>query len=132
LWRWIGEHDPDRAYIETATAMPAIPDSHGHRRGMGAGTMARYMRAAGAIDAAVELAGLHIVHVMPAQWKRAVGLVGPNKRDSLAVIRATYPADAGRWFSRQKDHNRAEAALIAMYGAARADMIDLKPTHAMI
>ncbi len=116
---------PDHAYIENATAMPAIPDEHGHRRGMGAGTMARYMRCAGHIEATVVCCGITPVMVMPAQWKRRLGLTGPNKRNSIDLAIDLVP-DAARWLKRKKDHNRAEAILLAVYAAMRTDMIELK------
>lgn len=116
---------PDHAYIENANAMPAIPDDKGHRRGMGAGTMARYMRCAGHIEATVVCCGITPVMVMPAQWKRRLGLVGPDKRDSIELANELCP-DAARWLKRKKDHNRAEAVLLAIYAAVRADMIELK------
>jgi crossover junction endodeoxyribonuclease RuvC len=124
--RWIGQHDPDVAYIENATAMPAIPDQFGVRRGMGAGTMARYMRATGAIEATVALCGVDIVLTMPGQWKKKLGLTGPDKGKSLDLIRATFPDVADKWFKRKRDHNRAEAALLALYGSLRTDMIEIK------
>lgn len=123
---WIMRHDPQVAYVENATAMPAIPDQFGKRRGMGAGTMARYLRAAGAIEATVALCGIDVVLTMPFQWKRRMGLAGPDKANSLDLIRGMYPEAVPTWFKLQKHHNRAEAALLAIYGAMRADMIDLK------
>lgn len=135
LWAWIGQHDPDIGYIENATAMPGLPDENGNRRGMGAGTMARYLRACGAIEAAVTLAGIDGVLVMPGVWKRRMGLVGPKKAKSIALAVSLTPS-ARQWLPTktrkgvvtdvQKYHNRAEAVLIAIYGAYRTDMIDLR------
>ena len=124
------------AYIENANAMPSIPDKTGKRRGMGAGTSARYMRCAGHIEATVACCGIDVVMVSPSPWKRALGLVGPNKGNSISLALELCP-EARKWLPSkvrkgvatdvQKFHNRAEAVLIAIYGAARADMIDLKP-----
>jgi hypothetical protein len=124
--RWLMELDPDFAYVEAASTMPAIPDAKGFRRAMGAGSAGRYMRAAGALEACVELCGIEWCSVQPAVWKRALGLVGPNKGNSLDLIRSTYPNVADKWFKRKLDHNRAEASLIAIWGAARCDLITLQ------
>lgn len=133
--RWIGQHDPDIGYVENATAMPAIPNKFGARRGMGAGTMARYMRAVGAIESTVMLCGMDMVPVMPAVWKRAMRLVGPDKDQSIERA-VSLCSDARKWLPTkirkgvesdvQKYHNRAEAILIAVYGAMRVGMIDLR------
>lgn len=117
---WIMRHDPQVAYIENAMAMP---DHMG--RSMGTATTARYMRAVGAIEATVALCGVDIVLTMPAQWKRRMTLSGPNKADSLTLIRSMYPEAVESWFKLQKHHNRAEAALLSIYGASRCDMIEL-------
>lgn len=138
FWAWIGQHDPDIGYIENATAMPGLPDPKtGQRRGMGAGTMARYMRACGALETCVALAGVDGVLVMPGQWKKRMGLVGPKKGQSIALAKALCP-ESVQWLPTKtrkgvvsdvaKYHNRAEGILIAVYGAMRCDMIDLKVT----
>ncbi len=106
--------------------MPAIPDKFGVRRGMGAGTMARYMRAVGAIECTVTLCGLEGVLVMPGVWKKKLGLSGPDKDKSRQLIRGLCPEVADKWFKRKLDHNRSDAACIAIYGALRTDMIDLR------
>lgn len=124
---WILQYDPDFAYIENAITMPAIPDATGHRRGMGAATMGRYMRAAGATEACVELCGVDLTSLQPAVWKRALGLVGPNKGNSVDLARQLFPERAATWFKFKNSHNVAEAALIATYGASRCDLIYLKP-----
>ena len=129
LAAWLAEWRPEHAYIENATAMPAIPDQFGNRRGMGAGTMARYMRAVGQTEACVDLSGADIKLVMPAVWKRRFGLVGPDKGNSLDVARDFFPAEAATILKRQKDHNRAEACLIAVYGAERIGIINLSATE---
>jgi hypothetical protein len=126
--RFILQHDPDICYMERATTMPSIPDPRtGMRRQMGTATMGRYFAGVGALRATVRLCDLEIVHVMPGQWKKALGLVGEKKRGSLELVRNLHPESADRWFKRQKDHNRGEAALIAIWGAARCDLIQLRP-----
>lgn len=126
LQEWLRKHSPDIAYIENATAMPSQPDQDGHRRSMGAGTMARYLRACGAIEATVACCGVQSVLIMPAVWKRAMKLSGPNKQNSVDLIRSLCPEHAATWFKFKKSHNLAEAALLSIYGASRVDMIELK------
>jgi crossover junction endodeoxyribonuclease RuvC len=54
--------------------------------------------------------------VSPAQWKRAMHLTS-DKEQSRARALETFPVCAHH-FARKKDHGRAEAALIALYGAS--------------
>ena len=55
--------------------------------------------------------------VRPAIWKKAVQL-GRDKTDSRRRATELWPAHADQ-FQRVKDDGRAEAALIALYGAAQ-------------
>ena len=123
---WLEKMEPGIAYIENASTMPSIPDKFGQRRGMGVASAGRYMRAAGSLETVVDLFGIDTVLVHPVVWKRALGLIGENKTSSLALIRGLYPECADKWFKRQKDHNRAESTLIAIYGALRCDLITLQ------
>lgn len=123
---WLMRHDPDFAFVENANAMPAIPDANGVRRGMGAGTMARYMRAAGATEACVELCGIDWVAVQPGVWKKKLGLAGPNKGNSVELARMLFPERAATWFKFKKSHNLAEASLLALYGAIRCDLVQIE------
>jgi hypothetical protein len=126
LWDWLVARDVQIAYVENATAMPAIPDKFGKRRGMGAGTMARYMRAVGAIESCVTLAGIDSVLVMPGVWKKAVGLRKANKNESVILAREVFPEHAATTFKLLKSHNIAEASLLSLYAAARTDLISLR------
>lgn len=132
---WMQWAKPDRAYIENANAMPSIPDKTGKRRGMGAGTSARYMRCAGHIEATTVCCGVESTLIMPGKWKGFFGLVGPKKDQSIGMAIDLCP-EARQWLPTktvkgvesdvQKYHNRAESILIAIYGAVRMDMIDLR------
>lgn len=74
------------------------------------------MRTIGAIDAVLQLAQLRTVDaVAPQRWKRAYGLIGKNKGTSLDVARTMFPSLAAERLARKKDHNRAEALLLAHY-----------------
>lgn len=63
--------------------------------------------------------------VNPRTWKSNLGLKGgkENKGDSLRLAKRLYPQAAGL-LSRVKDHGRAEALLIAHYGATAAAWAD--------
>lgn len=54
--------------------------------------------------------------VSPQKWQK--GLFGKadgvKKERSLSVVRRIYPGT--QWFTRKKDHNRADAVLMARYG----------------
>ena len=55
------------------------------------------------------------VEVDPGVWKNAMGL-GADKAKSLALARKKY---GNEYFSRKKDHGRAEAALLAQFAYER-------------
>lgn len=75
----------------------------------------------GVVQAVADVARWPVRLVEPAAWKRAYGLRGKDA-DADAGTRARnvatrlYPS-AGPMLARIKDHNRAEAVLIAHYGA---------------
>ena len=52
--------------------------------------------------------------VSPAKWKKALGLNSDGETSRARAIE-TWPEQA-HLFERKKDHNRAEAALLALYG----------------
>lgn len=99
----IRRHPPDFAVIERAQAMPDQGSSSGFI----------YGRAVGALEAC--LGGLMIPWetVESRAWKHWSGLIGAGKPESLELARSIWPDNPD--FARQKDHNRAEAALIARY-----------------
>lgn len=67
----------------------------------------------GGIMSAIEHTAAELVLVTPASWKKALGL-SSEKSESLQKARAMFPHAP---LARQKDHNRAEALLIAHFGA---------------
>lgn len=73
-------------------------------------TMGSLAHTRGVIEAVALLYDLDVRFVRPQAWKRFYGL-GSDKTEALTLARKMW---AG-WteFSRQKDHNRAESALIA-------------------
>lgn len=96
-------------YVEAVHTMPK----------QGIVSSGQLMEAFGAIQACVLCVGLPLVLVDPATWKAATGLPGKHHKDAERIIirRAAmaFPRSAEA-FARLKDHNRAEAALLARYG----------------
>jgi crossover junction endodeoxyribonuclease RuvC len=103
---WISTHDVQHAYIERAQAMPKQGSSSGFK----------YGRAVGAIEAAIALSGIPVTIVEPSVWKRFWRLPGKDKESSRQKALQLFPA-AHALLARKKDHGRAEATLIALYGA---------------
>jgi crossover junction endodeoxyribonuclease RuvC len=103
---WIAHHAPQHAFIERAQAMPK----------QGASSGFKYGRAIGAIEAAVTCCAIPLTIVEPSMWKKFHQLRGGNKETSRQRALQVFPA-AHALFARKKDHGRAEAALIACFGA---------------
>lgn len=102
-----------RAYVELTHAMPKTGSVAAHSQGMTLGSML----------CALQSRGVSIELVTPAAWKRFFGLVAKGdtsyrerKAASLSRARIYYPMAK---LDRVKDHNRAEALLIAKYGWSR-------------
>ena len=84
--------------------------------GQGVASTFKFGKAAGAIEAVVMLLGIPTVIVAPAVWKKAFGLRGgkANKEASRQYALRKFPS-AHALLSRKKDHQRAEACLIALF-----------------
>lgn len=103
--------EPVAAVVEAVGVMPS------ERKQNAIQTQGSLMRTLGAIECALETLRLPVAYANTRTWKRFYGLIGSNQSDTqrkaqaLAKARALYPAcqDIGR----AKDHNRAEAILIA-------------------
>lgn len=106
LQRWIKHHQPAHAFIERAQAFA--------KQGVSSGF--NYGRAVGALEAAVECAGVPLTIIEPSVWKRRLGLPGGAENKEAARQRAIQLYPGATQFERKKDHGRAEAALIARYG----------------
>jgi hypothetical protein len=70
------------------------------------------MRSRGIVEAVADIARVEVSTVQPATWKRHFGLIKAEKGASLDKARALFPALAAE-LRRVKDHNRAEALLLA-------------------
>jgi len=98
---------PDEAIIEDVHAM----------KGQGVSSMFRFGKGAGIIVGV--LAGLRIPRrfVSPQRWKSHYGL-GKEKENSRRLAIERFPTFAEQ-LRRKHDHQRAEAMLIAHYGAVK-------------
>lgn len=70
----------------------------------------------GIILAVLSVLKVPFVQVLPQKWKKFHGLVGCDKDASRTLAIQLYP-DMADFLKRKKDHNRAEALLIATYGS---------------
>jgi crossover junction endodeoxyribonuclease RuvC len=102
---WLREYEPSFAYVERAQAMPRQGTSSGFK----------YGRAVGSLEATITLCAIPLEIVEPSQWKRAFRLPGKDKEAARQRALELFPA-AHRRFARKKDHQLAEAALIALFG----------------
>jgi Holliday junction resolvasome RuvABC endonuclease subunit len=105
LRNWIAEHNPQHAYIERGQAMPKQGSSSGFK----------YGRAIGAIEAVIACSGVPMTIVEPALWKKFHGLRGGDKESGRQRALQLFPS-AHAELARRKDHGRADAMLVALYG----------------
>ena len=105
---FIEAHKPARALIERAGAMPK----------QGLSSTFKYGRATGAIEAAITLCSIPIEIVEASAWKRFWHLPGKDKEGGRQKALQLFPA-AHAALARKRDHGRAEATLIALYGATK-------------
>lgn len=107
---FIQKHRPAAAYMERAQAMPD----------QGASSGFIYGAAYGALRLAVRGCLVPLTRIESRAWKRAHGLpTGSEKEHSRQIAIHLFPEGWG-YFERVRDHNRAEAALIAYYGVMLA------------
>ena len=99
---WVLVHRPEHAFIERAQAMP--------RQGASSGF--KYGRAVGVIETAIMLAGVPLTIVE----KKFHGLRGKDKEGARLRALMLFPNATAGMFARKKDHGKAEAALIALFG----------------
>jgi crossover junction endodeoxyribonuclease RuvC len=94
---------PSRAWVEYVAPMPKL----------GVIASAGMGRTHGSILAALQVAGIPFEMVAPQAWKRRLNVTS-DKGSTLDMARIKFPG--AEYFERKKDHNRAEAALIAYFG----------------
>ncbi|MGA2493332.1 MAG: hypothetical protein ABSF67_10320 [Roseiarcus sp.] len=103
----IAQMRPDVAIVELVASRP----------GQGVASVFKFGCGFGMVRGVIAAAGIPLHLVSPAKWKRAYGL-DADKEKSRALALRLWPARADL-FGRKRDHGRAEAALIARYGAER-------------
>lgn len=106
---WITLHNPDIAYIEVVGTF------------LGEGSVTRFIRAVGAIEATVQCCSVPIVYVVPQRWKAFYDVPkyakqNAAKEHSRILAQQLWP-ELKDILTRKMDHGRAEAALLAGYGA---------------
>lgn len=96
---------PDHAFLEFVSAMP----------GQGVTSMFNFGLGYGAIRGVLAALDIPITTVTPVKWKRDLGLQ-QGKDAGRARAAQLYP-DSAHYFLRVKDDGRADASLIAWWGA---------------
>lgn len=100
----------DRVIVERLVAPPGISAMSGYAMGATAGTIA----------AVLKLAGMPFQLVSPTVWKRALAVPTDKEGARQWVIARLGTSEPWR---RKMDHNRAEAAAIALWGLLSLDPI---------
>jgi len=80
------------------------------RPGQGMSSTGKFMRACGAIETVVDLLLYPYELVTPQKWKKHHGLIGTEKKASLALARTKWPTAPLKLV---KHHGRADALLMA-------------------
>lgn len=94
----------DHAYYEDVGAMP----------GNGSVSMFNFGYAAGLPTMAAVMCGIPVTPVSPTKWKAEMGLNTDGERSRSRALQL-FPKHV-EYFKLVKDHNKAEAALLAWYG----------------
>jgi crossover junction endodeoxyribonuclease RuvC len=103
VWDWLAHHNPDHALIERAGSMPK----------QGVASTFKYARAVGSLETVVACRDMPYSIIEPTTWKKFHHLRGGDKEASRQRALQLFP-NARTWFARKLDHQRAEAALIAL------------------
>ena len=102
---------PDVAFIERVNAMP----------GQGVSSTFKFGKAYGTVLGVIGAAAIPLHLVAPSKWKGYLHL-SSDKEEARGLALRLFPACSDS-FARKRDHNRAEAALIARYGAETLRLI---------
>ena len=107
LAAWLREHRPVKAFVEDAAALP----------NQGMSSMFRHGGMFWGLKAALAAFAVPCIEVTAAKWKLAAGIApGSDKEHSRQVALRCWP-DQAKYLGRKRDRGRAEAMLIAAYGA---------------
>ena len=125
---FIQANPPDVAVVERVSPMPSTVD----QKGMGATSAFNYGAAVFSVRTCVVGMGVRLIQIEPTAWKKFHGLsklVDPATGERLEKRGAKEAgrqkalklfANGDRYFPNIGHHNRAEACLIALCGAALA------------
>ena len=100
---WLAQHAPDHALIERAGSMPK----------QGVASTFKYARAVGSLETVVACSDIPYSIIEPVVWKKFHHLPGKDKEAARQRALQLFPG-AHALFARKMDHQRAEAALIAL------------------
>ncbi len=92
----------------------ARPAGNGGSHGNSMHSQGSLMRSRGIVEGVADITRLQVQVVQPQTWKRHFGLLKQPKEASAAAARERFPLVVDQ-LKRVKDHNRAEALLIAAY-----------------
>ena len=106
----------DLLILENVSAMTYV-DSSGQTRGQGAKAAFTFGQGFGEILGVCAALHIPVKLIRPSVWKKLMGL-SSDKSASREMARMKFPKDASS-FNRKKDDGRAEAALLALFGAER-------------
>ncbi len=114
LGKWLERICPDEAWVENVQPMRGKgKDSNA----MAGASAFRFGLACGALRWALEAYSIPVRLVTPSVWKRHWNLLKTGKEESRQLALKLLP-EANSFLRRKLDHNRADATLIALYGAA--------------
>lgn len=124
LFRWIERNLPlDFAVIENVQPMRSRSEKEGGGdEGMPSGNAFRFGLMCGELRMAFKCYGIDIKLVTPGVWKRHFGLLKKGKEDSRQKA-LQLRSEARPWLQFKYTHNRAEAMLLALYGADTLGML---------
>jgi len=111
LQRVLSQYDVVAAFVERASARP----------GQGVTSMFSFGFTYGALLQAIVSKGIVLEHVRPVDWRKTLS-VRKGKDGSLLRASELMPEHAELWWLK-KHHGRAEAALIAYYGAVQRGLV---------
>jgi crossover junction endodeoxyribonuclease RuvC len=95
----------------------AVVEQVGARPGQGVSSMFRFGQSLGTVAGVIGALSVPLTWTSPASWKKAMSLNSDAERSRQAAIER-WPSHA-QHFGRNKDHNRAEAALLALWAVLR-------------
>ena len=97
----------EHAFLEQVSAMP----------GQGVSSVFAFGKAYGVILGAIAAHSIPLTLVAPIVWKRALAV--PKAKDGARARASQLLPDAAHQWPRVHHHSRAEAALLALYGARK-------------